>query len=74
MVQETALAPKRGSTRVCGWSGGRAFFLREWSYAAIADEEGLTPRRVRQIVSEAQQKRIVDPLSDHALSRSSSGP
>ncbi len=56
-----------------GSSGGPRIFapIREgWSYAAIADEERLTPRRVCQIVSEeALQKRIVEPPSDHALMR-----
>ncbi len=41
--------------------------LREgWSYAEIAREQGLTGRRVRQIVGKALEKRIVDPAADHA--------
>ena len=37
------------------------------STADIAREEGLTARRVRQIVSEALQERPVDGARDHAL-------
>jgi hypothetical protein len=37
------------------------------STADIAREEGLTARRVRQIVSEALQERQVDEARDHAL-------
>ena len=42
--------------------------LREgWPYTEIAREEGLTDRRIRQIVSETLKKRIVDAPADHAL-------
>jgi hypothetical protein len=37
------------------------------SYADIAGEEGLSERRVRQIVSEAVQRRSFDGPRDHAL-------
>src|SRR5208282_5427902 len=38
-----------------------------WAYDEIAREERVTPRRVRQIVSEALQRRQVDDGSDHAM-------
>jgi len=38
-----------------------------WPYAEIATEEGLTSRRIRQIVSETLQKRVVDTATDHAM-------
>jgi hypothetical protein len=42
--------------------------LREgWSYDEIAREERLTTERVREIVSEVLEKRIVDDGSTHAL-------
>ena len=42
--------------------------LREgWPYTEIAREEGLTDRRIRQVVSETLKKRIVDAPADHAL-------
>ncbi len=69
MVQETAPAPKRrvnAHGRVLRRARIFARIREGWSYAAIAGEEALTPRRVRQTVSEALQKRIVDPASDHA--------
>src|SRR5208283_4649692 len=47
---------------------GRIFArLREgWAYDEIAREEQLTPERIRQIVREALEKRIVDDGTDHA--------
>jgi hypothetical protein len=47
---------------------GRIFArLREgWAYDEIAREEGLTPERIRQIVREALERRIVDDETDHA--------
>jgi hypothetical protein len=47
---------------------GRIFArLREGlSYEEIASEEGVTGTRIRQIVSEALQKRAVDSGADHA--------
>ena len=42
--------------------------LREgWAYQAIADAEGVTIRRIRQIVSETLQRREVDTNADHAM-------
>jgi len=38
-----------------------------WSYEAIAGEEKVTPRRIRQIVTEALRRREVDGASDHAM-------
>jgi hypothetical protein len=38
-----------------------------WSYEAIAREEQVTTRRIRQIVAEALRRREVDGGSDHAL-------
>jgi len=38
-----------------------------WTYEDIAREERVTPRRVRQIVSEALQRQQVDGGSDHAM-------
>jgi predicted transcriptional regulator len=37
------------------------------SYAHIAREEGLSPRRVRKIVADALKRQQVDDLPDHAL-------
>ena len=38
-----------------------------WAYDAIAQEEGLTPRRIRQIVSEALRLRHVDDGPEQAM-------
>ncbi len=38
-----------------------------WSYEAIALEEKVTTRRIRQIVAEVLRRRDVDSGSDHAL-------
>jgi hypothetical protein len=41
--------------------------LREgWAYDEVAREEELTPERVRQIVREALERRLVDDETDHA--------
>jgi hypothetical protein len=47
---------------------GRIFArLREgWAYDEIAVEEGLTAERVRQIVREALERRLLDEDTDHA--------
>lgn len=37
-----------------------------WSYDEIAREEEVTAERIRQIVSEALRKRVVDTAADHA--------
>jgi hypothetical protein len=44
-----------------------AWLRAGWAYDDIAREERVTPRRVRQIVSEALQRRKVDGGSDHAM-------
>ena len=70
MVQETAPASKRRpNAHFRELRRARIFTrLREGlPYAEIAREEGLTSRRVRQIVSETLKKRIVDPPTDHAM-------
>ncbi len=42
--------------------------LREgWAYGDIASAEGLTARRIRQIVSETLQKRALDKRPEHAM-------
>ncbi len=42
--------------------------LREgWPYAEIAQAEGLSSKRISQIVSEALQKRTLDSVPDHAM-------
>jgi hypothetical protein len=38
-----------------------------WSYEAIAREEKVTPRRIRQIVGEVLKRREVDAGPDHAM-------
>src|SRR5271155_2887573 len=38
-----------------------------WVYCDVAREEGVTPRRIRQIVSEASQRQKADSDSDHAI-------
>jgi hypothetical protein len=38
-----------------------------WSYDAIASEEKLTPRRIRQIVTEALRRQEIDGGSDQAM-------
>jgi hypothetical protein len=41
--------------------------LREgWAYDEIAEDEGVTAERIRQIVREALEKRVPDEESDHA--------
>src|SRR5580692_3565062 len=41
--------------------------LREgWTYEEIANEEGVSSSRIRQIVSEEPQQRAVDSGADHA--------
>jgi hypothetical protein len=37
------------------------------SYEAVAHEEGVTPRRIRQIVTEVLRRREVDSDADHAM-------
>jgi hypothetical protein len=70
MVQETVPAAKRRpNAHFRELRRARIFTrLREgWPCTEIAREEGLTSRRIRQIVSETLKKRIVDPPTDHAV-------
>jgi Homeodomain-like domain len=70
MVQETVPAAKRRPyAHFRELRRARIFMrLREgWPYTEIAREEGLTDRRIRQIVSETLEKRMVDPPTDHAM-------
>ncbi len=70
MVQETVPAAKRRpNAHMRELRRARIFArLREgWPYAEIAREEGLTDRRIRQIVSETLKKRVVDTGTDHAM-------
>jgi hypothetical protein len=68
MDHETPVAPKR---RLSAYGRvvrrGRIFArLREgWAHDEIAQQEGLTAERVRQIVAEVLRKRPVDSRSDH---------
>jgi predicted transcriptional regulator len=70
MDQETAPAAKRRpNAHLRELRRARIFTrLREgWPYTEIAREEGLTDRRIRQIVSDTLKKRVVDAPADHAL-------
>lgn len=70
MEQEAVLAAKRRPNAYLRELRRARIFtrLREgWPYTEIAREEGLTDRRIRQIVSETLKKRIVDAPADHAL-------
>jgi hypothetical protein len=70
MDQEAAPAAKRRpNAHLRELRRARIFTrLREgWPYTEIAREEGLTDRRIRQIVSETLKKRVVDDSADHAL-------
>ena len=69
MDQEAAPAKRRPNAYLRELRRARIFTrLREgWPYTEIAREEGLTDRRIRQIVSETLKKRIVDAPADHAL-------
>ena len=70
MNSETAL-PKRARLNPYGKALRRErIFARlrlGWTYEDIADEERVTPRRVRQIVSDALRRQKVDGGSDHAI-------
>jgi len=68
-IQETASAPRRRlSARGMVLRRQRIFArLREGlGYEEIAAEEGVSLRRIRQIVSEVLQKRAVDSGAEHA--------
>jgi hypothetical protein len=70
MDQEAAPAAKRRpNAHLRELRRARIFTrLREgWPYTEIAREEGLTDRRIRQIVSETLRKRVIDASEDHAL-------
>jgi hypothetical protein len=69
MENEVCPAPKRRLTAVArAMRRGRIFArLREgWAYDEIAEAEQLTPERIRQIVREALERRLIDEDTDHA--------
>ena len=69
MVQELAPAPRPRLGALGKVQRRKRIFarLREGaSYEEIAGEEGVSPERIRQIVSEVLQKRAVDSGADHA--------
>ena len=69
MENEMIPAPKRRLTaRAKVLRRGRIFArLREgWAYDEIAEDEGVTAERIRQIVREALEKRLPDEETDHA--------
>jgi hypothetical protein len=69
MENEDEAAPKRPLNAIARVvRRGRIFArLREgWAYDEIAREERLTAERVRQIVREALERRLVDEDADHA--------
>ena len=69
MVQELAPAPRPRLGALGKVQRRKRIFarLREGaSYEEIAGEEGVSPERIRQIVSEVLQKRSVDSGADHA--------
>lgn len=70
MDSGTVLRSGRGSTPTAKALRRERIFARlraDWAYDEIAREERLTPRRVRQIVSEALQRQEVDDGSDPAM-------
>ena len=69
MVDERVPAPKRRlSAHRRDLRRERIFGrLREgWAYDEVARDEGLTAERIRQIVREALEKRLLDEETDHA--------
>jgi hypothetical protein len=69
MVQEMAPARRRRMSAAGMMLRRRRIFarLREgMSYEEIAEEEGVTSERIRQIVSDVLQKRAIDSGADHA--------
>jgi len=69
MVQELAPTPRPRLGALGKVQRRKRIFarLREGaSYEEIAGEEGVSPERIRQIVSEVLQKRSVDSGADHA--------
>ncbi len=70
MVQEMVSVPKRVLNRKQRILRQERIFarLREgWAYGDIAQQERLTSRRIRQIVSETLQRRAVDKRPEHAM-------
>ena len=70
MVQETVFAPRRFLSEKERMLRRERIFarLREgWAYADIAHAEGLSSKRISQIVGKALQKRTTDSASDHAM-------
>jgi hypothetical protein len=69
MPAEKAVSKRSGLTRMGGSSAERAFSpacARAFAYDEVAREEELTPERLRQIVREALERRIVDDEADRA--------
>ncbi len=70
MVEERVAVAKRTMSRRERILRRERIFarLREgWAYGDIASAEGLTARRIRQIVSETLQRRAVDKRPEHAM-------
>src|SRR5260370_39403697 len=70
MIQEMVSVPKRVLNRKQRVLRQERIFtrLREgWAYGDIAQQERLTSRRIRQIVSESLQRRTVDKRPEHAM-------
>src|SRR5580658_6224557 len=69
MENEIIPAPKRRLAAHARVLRRRRIFarLREgWAYDEIAEAEGVTAERIRQIVREALGKRLLDEETDHA--------
>ena len=68
MVEDKAPARRRLGAHGMIFRRRRVFArLREgWTYEEIANEEGVSSSRIRQIVSEEPQQRAVDSGADHA--------
>ena len=72
MEQGAAPQPKRRPTEFARTARRRRIFARlseGWAYDDIAREERLTPRRVRQIVTEFLDSRGADDGSRHTLAQ-----
>jgi hypothetical protein len=70
MVQESVSVPKRYLSEKERMLRQERIFarLREgWAYADIAQAEGLSSKRISQIVGKALQRRTPDSASDHAM-------
>jgi hypothetical protein len=69
MDNKAPAAPKRRLSAVARVMRRSRIFarLREgWAYDEIAEAEQLTPERIRQIVREALERRLIDEDTDHA--------